>query len=50
MAVTRERPTVEDLASLLLKQETKKKHDRAYYLALAESFLAAIEVEEDPVP
>lgn len=46
MTITRERPTVEDLARLLLQQEEEKDHDAAYYLALADQFLAAEEVED----
>ena len=50
MAVTRERPTIEDLAGLLLEQEPEEKHDDTYFRALADQFRAATEVEEDPVP
>ena len=47
MTITRERPTVEDLARLLLQQE-EESHDHIYYQNLAQRFLAATkEVEDD---
>jgi len=52
MAVVRELPTVEDLASLLLgykpesKSESESDHDVAYYEALAQKVLD-VEVNDD---
>ena len=48
MTITRERPTTEDLASLLLlQQETEEIRDDNYYVARANRFLAAMEVKDD---
>ena len=47
MVVTREPPTIADLAILLMESDLPRRtHDVAYYEALARDFLAATEGEE----